>query len=143
MKIAKLILTIALIACVSVLSAQINPVKIVGGPIDTVSSITNVAAGNIQTNAGNGFLTVTSASKSVPADSAVTVGTLPAGTKQIAFYVHAGTGVNYGPAGVASGTSYPEVASATLSPWFEVATSTPSIYLIGNSGAATATILAR
>ena len=135
MKIAKLILTIALIACVSVLSAQINPVKIVGGPIDTVSSITNVAAGNVQTNAGNGFLTVTSASKSVPADSAVSVGSLPAGTKQIAFYVQAGSDINYGPAGVASGTTYPAVASGSMSPWFEVATTTPSIYLIGNAAA--------
>jgi len=88
-------------------------------------------------------LTVTSASKSVPADSAVTVGTLPAGTKQIAFYVQAGSDINYGPAGVASGTTYPSVASGSLSPWFEVATTTPSIYLIGNAAAATATIIAR
>jgi hypothetical protein len=69
------------------------------------------------------------------------VPTLPAGTKHFRIYIWPGAGANFGPAGVASGTSYPEIASTTTSDPFYVGTTTPAIYTIGRTAAATGTIL--
>jgi len=90
-----------------------------------------------------GYKTVATPIVSVPANTAVKVGTLPAGTKMLEVYVATGgTTVNYGPVGVSSGTSYPCIAAGTKLP-IVVSTTTPDIYLIGTSAAATATILAK
>jgi len=90
-----------------------------------------------------GYKNVANPTISVPANSAVKVGTLPAGTKTLEIYVATGgTTINYGPAGVSSGTSYPCIAAGTKHPE-TVSTTTPDVYLIGTSGAATATILAK
>ncbi len=90
-----------------------------------------------------GYKTVAAPIVSVPAATAVSIGTLPAGTKVVEIYVATGGNtVNYGPVGVSSGTSYPNIAAASKVS-FTVSTTTPAIYLIGTSGAATATVMAR
>jgi hypothetical protein len=79
---------------------------------------------------------------SVPVASAVRIPTLPAGTKKYRIWVHTNTsGINIGPLTVASGSTYPSLASATLHGPYPVATTTPSTYLVGTSAVATATIL--
>ncbi|EKD83198.1 MAG: hypothetical protein ACD_39C00826G0001, partial [uncultured bacterium] len=69
------------------------------------------------------------------------VPTLPAGTKRFRVYVQPGAGANFGPSNIASGTTYPEIASATMSDYFTVGTTTPNVYYIGSAGAATGTLL--
>lgn len=88
-----------------------------------------------------GFLTPATATVSVPEDTAVKIPALPAGTKQLRIYVNPGADVNFGPANVASGTAYPEIASGSLSDPIIVGTLTPDIYLIGRTDAATATLI--
>lgn len=90
-----------------------------------------------------GFLNVATPTLSVPASVAVQCPTLPAGTKFVRFWINPGAGINIGGSAVASGTTYPTVASNTASEWFPVATTTPTIYLIGASAAATATAQAK
>lgn len=90
-----------------------------------------------------GYKTVTSPTLSVPANTAVKVSTLPAGTKTLEIYVATGgTTINYGPVGVSSGTSYPCIDAGTKLQ-ISVSTTSPDVYLIGTSAAATATILAK
>lgn len=92
-------------------------------------------------NPSNGYLTLASPTFSIPANTAVKVPTLPAGTKRYRVYVVPGAGANFGPVGVASGTNWPEIASDTKSDYFCVGTTTPSVYYIGRAGAATGTLL--
>jgi len=90
-----------------------------------------------------GYKTVANPTLSVPANTAVKVGTLPAGTKTLEVYVATGGNtINCGPVGVSSGTSYPCIAAGTKHTE-RVSTTTPDVYLIGTSAAATATILAK
>lgn len=90
-----------------------------------------------------GYKTVANPIISVPADTAVKVGTLPAGTKILEVYVATGGNtINYGPVGVSSGTSYPCIAAGTKIS-IPVSTTTPDINLIGTSAAATGTIMAK
>jgi hypothetical protein len=91
----------------------------------------------------DGYKTVATPSLTVPAATAVLVGTLPAGTKILEIHVPSnGLAVNYGPVGVSSGTSYPSIAAgAKIS--IPVGTTTPAIYLIGTAGAASPTVLAK
>ena len=88
-----------------------------------------------------GYLAPATATFSIPANTAVKVPTLPAGTKRFRVYVHPDAASNFGPSNVASGTTYPPIASATISDYFPVGTTTPNVYYIGRSGAATGTLL--
>lgn len=88
-----------------------------------------------------GYLVPATATFSIPQHAAVKVPTLPTGTKQFRVYVNPGTGANIGPSNVASGTTYPEIASATLSDPITVGTLTPDIYMIGRTAAATGTLI--
>lgn len=88
-----------------------------------------------------GFLAPTTATFSVPEDTAIKIPTLPAGTKQVRIYANSGADINFGPANVASGTAYPEIASGSLSEAIVVGVLNPNIYLIGRSGPATATLI--
>lgn len=88
-----------------------------------------------------GYLVPAVASFSIPADTAVQIPTLPDGTKQVSVYVWPSSDANFGPSVVASGTSYPAIASGSLSPPFTVGTTTPLIYFIGRSAAATGTLI--
>ncbi len=92
-------------------------------------------------NPSTGFLVPATATFSIPQHSAVKVPSLPAGTKQLRIYVNPGAGANIGPSTVASGTTYPEVASDTMSDRITVGTTTPEIYLIGRSAVATGTLI--
>jgi hypothetical protein len=92
-------------------------------------------------NPTSGYLVPTIATFSIPQHTAVKIPTLPTGTKQVRVYVNPGAGANIGPSTVASGTTYPEVASSSLSNPIAVGTLTPSIYLIGRTAAATGTLL--
>ncbi|MEW6708312.1 MAG: hypothetical protein AB1403_00685 [Candidatus Riflebacteria bacterium] len=93
------------------------------------------------TNPSTGCLTPDDAEVSISQHSAVQVPTLPAGTKRFRLYVQPGAGANWGPSNVASGTSFPEIASATLSDYFYVGTTTPTVYFIGRTAAATGTVI--
>jgi hypothetical protein len=93
------------------------------------------------TNPSSGHLTPATATFSIPADTAVQVPTLPAGTKRYRIYVQPGADANFGPASVASGTTYPPIASGSLSEYFYPGTTTPTTYCIGREAAATGTIL--
>lgn len=88
-----------------------------------------------------GFLSPATATVSVPKDTAVKIPVLPTGTKQLRIYVNPGEDINFGPANVASGTTYPGIASGSLSDPIIVGTLTPDIYLIGRTDAATATLI--
>lgn len=88
-----------------------------------------------------GYLVPATATFSIPANTAVKVPTLPAGTKRFRVYVQPDGVANFGPSNVASGTTYPSIASATLSDHFSVGTTTPNVYLIGRTGAATGTLV--
>jgi len=90
-------------------------------------------------NAGTGYLTPATFTFSIPQHTAVRVPTLATGTKRFRVYVYA-NGANYGPSSVASGVSY-LVATATLTDFMTVATTTPRVYFIGLSAAATGTLL--
>ena len=88
-----------------------------------------------------GYLVPATATFSIPQHAAVKVPTLPTGTKQFRVYVNPGAGANIGPSSVASGTTYPEIASATLSDPVTVGTLTPDVYMIGRTAAATGTLI--
>lgn len=92
-------------------------------------------------NPTTGYLVPATATFSIPQHTAVKIPTLPLGTKQVRIYVNPGAGANIGPSTVASGTAYPEVASATMSDPITVGTLSPNIYLIGRSAAATGTLI--
>lgn len=93
------------------------------------------------TNPSSGHLTPATATFSIPADTAVRVPTLPDGTKRYRIYVQPGADANFGPASVASGTTYPPIASGSLSEYFYPGTTTPTTYCIGREAAATGTII--
>lgn len=88
-----------------------------------------------------GYLVPATATFSIPADTAVQVPTLPDGTKKFRVYIVPGAGANYGPSDVASGTNYPGIASDSLSEPITVGTTTPSVYWIGRTEAATGTLI--
>lgn len=88
-----------------------------------------------------GFLAPATATFSVPQDKAVKIPVLPIGTKQLRIYANPGADINFGPADVASGTAYPEIASGSLSDSIVVGTINPDIYLIGRDAPATATLI--
>ena len=98
--------------------------------VAAVTSVTNLAAGQVQTDAmAEGY--VASQSLTVGTATSAKIGTLTAGTKKIAITV-AGD-VNYGGVWVDTGTGFATM-SVNLSPYyFNVATTTPKLYLIGNA----------
>ncbi|MEW5726058.1 MAG: hypothetical protein AB1896_23315 [Thermodesulfobacteriota bacterium] len=59
---------------------------------------------------------------------------LPTGTTVVRFYVYDGI-ANAGPSTVGSDTTWPSIASGSLSDPYRVSTLTPTIYFIGRSGA--------
>lgn len=100
------------------------------GTVDTVSSVTNIAAGQIQADAmASGY--VGSQSVTVGTATAARIGTLTAGTKIVRITPAAD--VNYGGVWLGTGTGY-AVMTATGAPYdFKVATTTPLFYLMGNA----------
>lgn len=88
-----------------------------------------------------GYLVPATATFSIPKNTAVKIPTLPTGTKQYQVYVNPGAGANIGPSNVASGTTYPEVASNTITDPVAVGTLTPAVYMIGRTAAATGTLI--
>ena len=92
-------------------------------------------------NPTTGFLVPATAIFSIPQDVAVKIPALPVGTKQVRVYIHPGKDANMGPSSVASGTTYPCVASGTMSERITVGTLSPSIYFVGRSGDATGTLI--
>ena len=121
-----------------------NTVKI-DGTTNTVKvdATTNV----VKVDAGTGFLAVASKVVSASADAAAIIGTLPTGTKVVTICCDGTTDVNIGGAAVASGIAglfvTPLPASGPQSVSIPVSSVNPTIYIVGRSGAATATILAR
>lgn len=88
-----------------------------------------------------GFLTVATPTFAVGTSTAVAIGTLPSNTHLVEIYAYGGD-VNYGPSTVAMGTSRHSIASGAYKA-IAVATTTPTIYVIGRTGAANVTLNAR
>ena len=85
-------------------------------------------------NTGLGILT-NPAAFAVGTNTATLCPTLATGTKSVRFYVYGTGDVNIGDSAVGSDTTHPFLASGALSIEFSVATTTPTIYFIGRSGA--------
>ncbi|PKL38710.1 MAG: hypothetical protein CVV41_06720 [Candidatus Riflebacteria bacterium HGW-Riflebacteria-1] len=132
-------LVVALVVCLAIVAlAGEARYFIPGGSQRTTNSDYVIP---VITEPSTGYLTPATATFSIPANTAVKVPTLPDGTKKFRVYVVPGAGANFGPAGVASGTNWPDIASDTISDYFHVGTTTPNVYYIGRAGAATGTLL--
>ncbi len=91
-----------------------------------------------------GFKALATPTLTITYPTSVQCPTLPAGTKAVRFWIWSGdSGANIGGSDVATGTPYPTVASATASEWFTVATTTPTIFLVGTAATTTATVQAK
>lgn len=119
--------------------AQVGTCAVVS-TVNSVTSITDVAhitAGHISTDEmGTGM--VGSESISVVTGSAVKIGTLTTGTKQIE--VIPSVAINYGPSGIVTGTGYMTLAANSRTVW-NVATTTPAIYFIGQTTTGTVNVV--
>jgi hypothetical protein len=90
----------------------------------------------------NSFLTVATPSFMVSSESAKVIGTLPAGTRVITVGTVGGA-LCFGGSSVATGTEYPFAIASGSFRDFNVSTTTPAIYVIGQLGTVTVHLLAR
>jgi hypothetical protein len=133
-----LLMIVLMIATAAIVMAGDTRYFIPGGSQQTTNTDYVVP---VITEPSVGYLVPATATFSIPADTAVQVPTLPDGTKKFRVYIVPGAGANYGPSDVASGTTYPPIASGSLSEYFYPGTTTPTTYCIGREAAATGTIL--
>jgi hypothetical protein len=133
-----LLMIVLMIATAAIVMAGDTRYFIPGGSQQTTNTDYVVP---VITEPSVGYLVPATATFSIPADTAVQVPTLPDGTKKFRVYIVPGAGANYGPSDVASGTDYPGLASDTLSDAITVGTTTPSVYYIGRTAAATGTLI--
>lgn len=135
---------IALLVCFVDLKATFGAIddSTIGKPATitgtvAVTSVSNIVAGHVQTN-DMAYGYVASEVISVTTSTVTKIGTLTAGTKQIEIRVS--DNVNTGGSWIQTGTGY-KILSATDSPYlYNVSTTTPAMYFIGNATGATVTV---